>query len=175
MRDDEWIVQVDKKDNLMGKVEREVAHNPHNLKIHREVMMLLYTTKKRDVFLLQHRSMKKRQLPGYWTLSVTGHVDFTDLSDADTEGYLTAAKREAKEEIGTLAKNLNLVGKIEQKLSVNWAMMGVVTGEYEGDLKLDLEEVSEVREFDKSSVLTISDKLTPGARVCLEYLGILSK
>lgn len=175
MSNDEWVVQIDTRDNLVGKVKREVAHNLNDLRVHREVMVLLYTDTKRDTFLLQHRSVNKLQLPGYWTLSVTGHVDFGDISRQDREGYLAAAKREAYEEIGIQAKNLKLVGKIEQKLSMNWAVMGVVVGEYENELKLDPEEVSEVGVFNKNSVLAISDKLTPGAKACLEYLGILNK
>ena len=172
---DEWIIQVDEQDNLIGKIERDAAHNPKDLKIHREVMLLLYTSKKHDSFLLQHRSMRKKQLPGYWTLSVTGHVDWADLTTNDPEGYLTAAKREAREEVGVEAIDLKLVGKVSQKLPINWAMMGIVTGEYERELKLDPEEVSEVKIFDRETVLQISDKLTPGAKACLEYLGILDK
>lgn len=172
---DEWIVEVDGQDNLVGKIGRDEAHDLSKLRTHREVMTLLYTSKKRDAFLLQHRSMQKQQLPGYWTLSVTGHVDWADLTTSDPEGYLTAAKREAKEEIGVEAVDLKLAGKVAQKLPMNWAVMGVVTGEYREELRLDLEEVSEVKVFDKNTVLTISDKLTPGAKACLEYLGILDK
>lgn len=170
---DEWIVQVDEHDNLIGKIERNLAHDQRDLKLHREVMTLLYTDTQQTHFLLQHRSMKKKQLPGYWTLSVTGHVDFVDVTPTDPEGYLTAAKRESNEEIGVSAHNLSLVGKISQKITENWAMMGVVVGEYKGELKLDPEEVSEVKIFDKHTVGEISDKLTPGAKACLEYLNLI--
>lgn len=170
---DEWIVQVDDKDTLIGKVERYLAHEPGDLKLHREVMTLLYTDAQRNRFLLQHRSMKKRQLPGYWTLSVTGHVDYLDINENDPDGYLTAAKRETREEIGARTRNLVLVGKCEQKIAQNWSMMGIVVGEYEGELKLDPEEVSEIREFSRETLVEVSDKLTPGAKQCLEYLGIL--
>ena len=138
-------------------------------------MVLLYTDANQVNFLLQLRSMKKRQLPGYWTLSTTGHVDIDDISPIDPEGYVTAAKREVKEEVGVSVKNLKLVGKQAQKIPENWSMMGIVTGEYEGELKLDTEEVCEVGVFDRKTVLEISDKLTPGAKACLEYLGILDK
>lgn len=175
MSTEEWAVQVDEQDNLVGKIEREEAHDPSKLRIHREVMTLLYTSKAHDKFILQHRSMKKQQLPGYWTLSVTGHVDWADLTKSDPEGYITAAKREVKEEIGVEAIDLKLEGKVSQKLPMNWAVMGVVTGEYRGVLRLDPEEVSEVEVFDKNTVHKIGDKLTPGAKACLEYLGILDK
>lgn len=172
---EEWIVQVDEGDNLVGKVGRGLAHMRENLKLHRETMALLYTDSSQVNFLLQLRSMNKSQLPGYWTLSTTGHVDFEDSSPSDPEGYLSAAKREVKEEIGVSVKNLKLVRKRIQKNSENWSMMGIVTGEYEGEIKLDPEEVSEVRVFTKDTILEVSDKLTPGAKACLEYLGILKQ
>lgn len=169
----DWIVKVDFSDKLIDKIEREAAHNPNKLKLHREVMLILYADKSHNTFVLQHRSMKKKQLPGLWTLSVTGHVDFDDLTDEDPEGYLTAASREAKEEIGINTKNLELKGKLIQKNNDNWSMMGLVEGEYDGDFQLDPEEVSEVKEFTKETIVIVSDKLTPGAKMCLEYLEIL--
>ena len=119
--------------------------------------------------------MKKKQQPGLWTLSATGHVDFTDLSISDSDGYMTAAKRETFEEIGVITKNLILEGKAELKILDNWSMMGIVTGEYGGRLELNTEEVSEVRVFTKDTIAEVSDKLTPGAKTCLTYLGILNK
>ncbi|MBP9670433.1 NUDIX domain-containing protein [Candidatus Woesebacteria bacterium] len=175
MKNEEWIVEVDEQSNLVGKIDREIAHNLSNLKIHREVMCVFYTDSSHKSFVMQHRSMLKKQLPGMWTLSVTGHVDFEDLTENDPDGYLTAAKREAKEEIGVEVKNLQLMGTILQKLPMNIAMMGIVVGEYDGKIKLDTEEVSEVKIYNKESVLEISDKLTPGAKACLEYLGLISK
>lgn len=171
---EEWIVQVDEDDNYVGRIDREIAHNLDELQIHREVMCVIFTEPSHENFFMQHRSLKKKQLPGKWTLSVTGHVDFADLSDVDHDGYLTAAKRESEEEIGAKVKNLQLAGKILQKLPMNVAMMGIVIGEYEGELKLDPEEVAEVKRYNKQSVKEISDKLTPGAKACLKYLGILN-
>lgn len=173
MNGTDWIVEVDQGDNLIGKIEREEAHNMLNLHWHREVMTILFTDETRTQFLMQHRSAKKKQLPGYWTLSVTGHVDFSDLSEEDSEGYLTASLRETMEEIGVSAKKLSLVGKLPQQIKENWAIMGIVVGEFEGELKLDPNEVAEVGLFDKNSITEISDKLTPGAKACLKYLNII--
>ncbi len=169
----EWIVQVDSEDGVVGKIDRSVAHDNKNLILHREVMIILFTDKSHRQFLLQHRSLTKKQLPGYWTLSVTGHVDFNDLSESDPEGYLTAAKRETMEEIGVKATNLKLVGKEIQKNNENFSMMGIVIGEYKGEIKLDLDEVSEVKIFEVDTLVQVSDKLTPGARACLKYLKLL--
>lgn len=175
MKNEEWIVEVDEDDNLVGKIQREEAHNTSNLKLHREVMCLLYTDTTRKNFLLQQRSTEKKQWPGFWTLSVTGHVDFADISEFDPEGYLTAAGRESYEEIGVKTKDLKLVGKIVHKNDQNWAMMGIVEGEYTGELKLDTAEVSGVKIFNKDTIVEVSDKLTFGAKACLEFLEILKK
>ena len=149
MKNEEWIVEVDEQNNLVGKIDRETAHDLSNLKIHREVMCVFYTDSSHKNFLMQHRSMQKKQLPGMWTLSVTGHVDFEDLTENDTDDYLIAAKREAKEEVGIEAKNLKLMGIILQNLPMNRAMMGIVTGEYKGEMIIDAKEVSEVKIYNK--------------------------
>jgi len=169
----DWIVEVNQNDELVGKMGRETAHNKARLRLHREVMILLYSDRARTSFLLQKRSLKKEQWPGYWTLSATGHVDWSDLTNGDTDGYLSAARREIKEEIGIEGKNLKLIGKIINKNEYNWSVMGVVTGEFEGKILIDKEEVSEVGEFSKETIVEVSDKLTPGARACLKYLKIL--
>ncbi len=173
MSDREWIVEVDQNDKVIGKIERSVSHKQSSLHCHREVMLLLFTDKTHTQFLMQHRSLKKKQLPGFWTLSVTGHVDYRDINLHDSEGYFAAAKREGLEELGVKVKGLVLEGKILQHIPQNWAVMGVVTGEFEGELRLDPEEVDETRVFNKRSVLEISDKLTPGAKACLKYLKLI--
>lgn len=171
---EEWIVEVNEDDEVVGKIERNLAHRKNNLKLHREVMVLLYTDELHERFLLQCRALNKKQYPGYWTLSVTGHIDFADISEQDTEGYLVAAKREAVEEIGVRTKNLEIKGKIIHKNEINSAIMGIIVGKYEGELQLDPKEVSEVREFSMKTLIEVSDKLTPGAKACLKYLKLLT-
>lgn len=175
MNNEEWIVEVDENDKLRSRIERGIAHNERDPKIHREVMTLLYTDSSHKEFILQHRSIKKKQFPGLWTLSVTGHVDFADLSELDSDGYLTAARRETLEEIGVNITKARLVGKIIHKLPQNWSIMGIVVGEYKGEIKLAADEVSEVNIYNKDTIKEVSDKLTPGAKACLIYLGILHK
>jgi len=173
MKQDEWLVEVDHNDNVVGRVERKVAHDPTHLRLHREVMVLIFTDKSKNHYWLQKRSLKKDQYPGFWTLSATGHVEVEDGEDEN--GYLVAAKRETMEEMGLILINEKLVGKTEQKQNINWVMMGVVVGEAMGDIKIDENEVSEVRVFDLKSVKEISDKLTPNAQASLEYLNIMRR
>jgi len=172
---EEVIVQVDENDSLVGKIERSQAHIQRKLKLHREVMCLLFDNDNHERFLLQRRSMLKKQYPDLWTLSATGHVNVTDLTTADKEGFLTAAKREVKEEIGVELKRSEFLGKLVHKTADNFAMMGIVLGEYVGEIKINQEEVSEVRLFDRESIVGICDKLTPGAKACLVHIGILNK
>lgn len=175
MTSEEMIVQVDESDTLLGKIGRDQAHTQDKLMLHREVMCLLFNDDKQEQFLLQRRSKQKKQYPGMWTLSVTGHVNVVDLTTADKEGFLTAAKREVKEEIGVEANHLEIVGKLLHKTAENFAMMGIVIGEYKGEIEINPEEVSEVKLFDRESIVEIGDKLTPGAKACLEYLEILKQ
>lgn len=171
---EEWLVEVNDQDEVIGRVLRDEAHREQNLRLHREVMLLLFIDESHQKFVLQHRSMKKKQLPGLWTLSATGHVDYADISENDVEGYLTAAIREAEEEIGVIPAKLEFKGRFIQRISQNWSMMGVVIGQYSGEMKLDSEEVEEARVFDKSDIDDVFDKLTPGARACLKYLKLLT-
>lgn len=172
---EEWLIETDETDEVKGRVRRAVAHEKNNLHLHREVMTLLFEDSSRKKFLLQKRSLKKEQLPGLWTLSATGHVEWKDISEIDKDGYLTAAKREVEEEIGVRVKKLVLEGKLVQHNNKNWAMMGVVMGVYEGEAELDLKEVSEVKVFTKETIMEVNDQLTPGARSCLLFLRILDE
>lgn len=166
-----WVVEVDEKDKLVGKILRSDAHKPDNLHRHREVMVLIYADRNKETFWLQKRSMTKDHYPGLWTLSATGHVEMGDCQAG--EGYLEAAVRETEEEMGLSLVNPQLMGKIELKLDINWAMMGVVVGNGEGKIRLNKHELEKVKIFNRMSVLEVSDKLTPNAKVCLEYLKLI--
>jgi isopentenyl-diphosphate delta-isomerase len=136
-------------------------------------MTLLFQETEHIHFLMQRRAHDKKLWPDRWTLSATGHVNKDDVSVADVLGYISTAEREAPEELDVTPINLKLVATREIKTEKNWAMAGVVVGEYEGTPTPNLEEVSEVRLFDRETILEIKDQLTPGALICLVLLGIL--
>lgn len=169
----EMLIHVNEQDQFLGYVERELAHNQDKLMQHREVMTLLFSDPEHAHFLMQQRGPEKKLWPNFWTLSATGHVNKDDVNEGDGLGYISAAMREVPEEIDVTPVNLHLVTTKEIKTAKNWAMAGVVVGEYEGVPTPNLEEVSQVRLFDKNSILEIKDQLTPGALTCLVLLGIL--
>jgi isopentenyldiphosphate isomerase len=171
----EIVIWVDEQDRELGGVPRSLVHNKMNLMLHRETMELLYKDSEHTQFLMQKRSPNKRQYGGLWTLSATCHVNTDDLSEEDPEGYLTAGKREAKEEIGVKAINQQLVAKRVIETGINKAMVGVIEGEYEGEPEIDPKEVSEVRLFTRETIGEIKDQLTPAALTCLVLLGILQE
>lgn len=171
----ELVIWVDEQGAVLGNVLRTVAHDKSNLLIHRETMELLYTNPEHTKFLLQKRSQKKYQYPGYWTMSVTCHVNPEDVIETDPLGYLTAGVREGWEELGVHVTNQRLVGTLIVESDINRAMMGIVVGETTDETTVDPEEVSEVREFDLATIKEVRDRLTPGALKCLTYLGIFSE
>lgn len=92
---------VDKNDHRLGFVSRRQAHSDPS-KIHRSICMIV--TNAKNQILLQKRSQSKDTFPGFWTLSVTGHV-------SQNETYLQAAKRELFEELG-IKSGLRFVKKV---------------------------------------------------------------
>lgn len=171
---EEQVIWVDENDRELGRVARKVAHDPKKLLVHRETMELIYVNKEHTKFWLQKRSEKKEQYPGYWTMSVTCHVNPEDITATDHLGYLTAGVREGMEEMGVIVINQKLMGVNLVETKVNRAMMGIVVAEGEGEVKIDTEEVEEARVFDRDTIAEVGDKLTPGAKACLKYLGIIN-
>lgn len=92
---------VDKRDRRLGFVSRSQAHCD-STKIHRSVCVIVINAKNQILF--QKRSQSKDTFPGFWTLSVTGHVHYG-------ETYLKAAKRELLEELGVKSR-LEFIKKI---------------------------------------------------------------
>jgi isopentenyl-diphosphate Delta-isomerase len=87
---DEIFDVVDENDRVIGTATRGQAHKDPSL-VHRSVGVLVFRAD--GTVFLQRRSMTKDKYPGYWTCSVTGHVD-------SGETYDQAAVRELREEAG---------------------------------------------------------------------------
>lgn len=87
---EEYVVLVDKNNNVLGTSPKLAAHNA-NTPLHRGFSVFLFNSK--GELLLQQRSKKKKTFPLVWSNSVCGHPKLNE-SNAD------AAKRKLSEELG---------------------------------------------------------------------------
>lgn len=96
----EMLDLVDKNDQIIGEVEKDLA-NTDTKYTHREVAIMLVD--KDNKILFQKRSATKIVAPNKWIISVAGHVTKGQTADE-------AAHRELEEELGFDTK-LRFLGK----------------------------------------------------------------
>lgn len=131
------IIYVDKDDNEVGVGPQKEAHEKGI--IHRVIRVYLYNSK--GEILWQKRADHLSTNPGKWNESVAGHVD-------EGETYLQAAEREMTEEIGVRSVELKEIKKIyleEKEENKRKRFTMLYTGKYDGAVRPDPNEVSEVR------------------------------
>lgn len=87
--DDDLLPVVNERDEVIGEATRREIHLRKLL--HRAVHIVVLNQS--DQVVLQKRSMMKDSHPGWWDISVGGHVDAGEEYDA-------AAVRELREELG---------------------------------------------------------------------------
>lgn len=127
---------VDESDNVIGQMQLYEAYRQE--KIVRGAQVVLVNGK--GEYLIQKRSQTVDS-PGKWQESAGGHVDAGD-------GYIQAAHKELKEEIGVTGvelKELNYY--FEEKLHGELRLRTwhkVFIGSYDGEFRLN-SEVAEVR------------------------------
>lgn len=129
-RADEMFDVVDEDDLVVGVEPRGVVH-VNNLR-HRAAHMLL-SNAAGDIYL-QKRSIWKDRNPGLWDSSAAGHLD-------SGEGYLDAARRELREELGIDAPPLTPVGRLGPCEQTGWEFIEVYRGLSEGPFVPDAMEV----------------------------------
>ena len=158
----ELFVVVDKDDNIVDYRTRYDCHHDKSL-IHRSIGVVLFNDK--GEILLQKRSMLKDTHPGFYTLSVSGHV---------TKGqtYEEAALREMQEEIG-IQTELTFAVKFLSELEIETEMDMIFTGKHNGPFRIAKDEVDEVQFFSKEEITKMQAKLTPAAKHALRELKIL--
>lgn len=132
--DADLLPVVDDHDNYVQALPRREVHL-RRLK-HRAVHIVVVNSK--DEILLQRRSMKKDNYPGWWDISVGGHVDVG-------EEYDQAARRELREEQGIAGAPLAEVARIEAQERTGWEFVRVYECRHDGDVQPNADEVSEVR------------------------------
>ena len=135
---EEQVVLVSEKDEILGVMDKMQAHE--NGILHRAFSVFLFNDK--GEMLLQKRAAGKYHSPNQWTNAVCSHPRLQ-------ETYLEAAERRLKEELGIdtpLTYRFNFLYKADVGQNL-WEheLDHVFTGNFEGEFKLNEEEVSEVR------------------------------
>lgn len=160
----EILPVVDESDAIIEYRNRKDCHNEDSPILHREVHVIVFN--KNDKFLLQKRSESKKQFPGYWTNSATGHV-------SKGEEPIESAFKEVEEELGFVPKTPKFLGKHRTETENNRAFIYIYTTMYDGEMEFDEKEVDEIKFLDKKSILEYLDKITPACKSVLEKVGLL--
>lgn len=136
------ITFVDENDNVIGMGSKKEAWEKGIS--HRIVRIFLFNSK--GELLITKRADNLSSLSGRWDQSAAGHVDVG-------EDYITAANRELEEEVGVGNIKLTQKGKFfhidkdeEDKIKKRFTML--YTGIFDGEIKLDSKDVSEIRWID---------------------------
>ncbi|MCL5784971.1 MAG: NUDIX domain-containing protein [Patescibacteria group bacterium] len=163
----ELFVQVDSGNNIVGPIEKNICHAQGIL--HRTVSILVFDTQ--GDLLMQLRSKEKDLYPGLYTLSATGHVDWTTNGP---ETYEQAAQREYEEELGKKPAN-PLVAKFTAEFDApgHHTMPTVYYTTDEGPFNPNLKEVQKVEFLPLEKVKEIADRITPPSRMVLDRLGLI--
>lgn len=135
---EEQVVLVSERDEILGVMDKMQAHE--NGILHRAFSVFLFNDK--GEMLLQKRAADKYHSPNQWTNAVCSHPRMG-------ETYMEAAQRRLKEELGIetpITYRFNFLYKADVGQNL-WEheLDHVFTGNFEGEFKLNEEEVSEVR------------------------------
>lgn len=135
---EEQVVLVNEQDEVLGLMEKMQAHE--NGILHRAFSVFLFNGK--GEMLLQKRAARKYHSPNQWTNGVCSHPRID-------ETYLEGAKRRLKEELGIeaeLSEKFHFVYKADVGQNL-WEheLDHVFTGNFEGEVHLNADEVSEIR------------------------------
>ncbi len=128
---EEILPIVDENDIEVGSASRAEIHR--KAWRHRAVHIVVLSAE--GEVLLQRRSLLKDTYPGYWDISVGGHVGVH-------ESYEEAARRELREELGVEAP-LRLVTKLKAAPLTNWEFIEVYETRHEGPFFPPPEEITD--------------------------------
>lgn len=131
--DGDLLPVVDGNDVVVGSAPRAEVHARRLL--HRAVHIVIVN--ERDEVLLQKRSAAKDLFPGWWDISVGGHVDAG-------EDYADAVVRELREEMGISAP-VREVAIMSPSETTGWEFQRIYECRYDGDLAPSSDEIDELR------------------------------
>jgi 16S rRNA (adenine1518-N6/adenine1519-N6)-dimethyltransferase len=133
--DGDLLPVVDHHDNVIGHGTRREVHE--RALLHRAVHVVVIDGE--GNVLLQKRSNSKDSHPGWWDISVGGHVD-------KGESYEEAVTRELREELG-LGREATPreVGRRSPTAENGWEFVRVYECVHRGPFEFNEDEISEVR------------------------------
>lgn len=160
------FVAVDSSNKPVGPItEKECLSGT----LHRSVTVVVLNDQ--GEILIQQRGLNRKLFPGLFTLSATGHVDWTENGPEDDE---TAARREFQEELGkTAPKALEYKFTRELDTPDHHIMSAVFIVKDNGPFFPNPNEVQGVEFYKPEDIKNLTEKLTPTAKMNLEGLGIL--
>ena len=156
----EFLDIVNEKDEVIGREERNKAHDKHLL--HRASHVIIVNNK--NQILLQLRKSTKKQYPLYWSSSVAGHA-------SSGETAKECALKETEEEIG-IKTDFEFVGKFIVNDSVEHEMVSVFFGRSVGPFHFLEREIEKAEFFDIERLRKEKDqiKMTPHCKKALELV-----
>ncbi|MCA9372170.1 NUDIX domain-containing protein [Candidatus Woesebacteria bacterium] len=160
---DELFVVVDEQNNIVGYKTRSECHNDPSL-LHRSVHVAVVNSEGK--ILLQKRSMTKDLSPGWYCISVGGHVE-------KGEDDLTTAVRELEEELGIKDVQPRFVTSFLSFNEPDSERVALFTVTHDGPFYCNKEEIEEVRLFDKQEIEKVKETITKRARRSLVILHFL--
>lgn len=165
----EQLPVVDQRDRLIATASRATVHQKHCL--HRAAHILVFNSN--GELLIQKRAPDKDRYPGYWDISVGGHVHVG-------ESYESAARRELLEELSIRARIMRLE-KLPASADTDWEHIVVFKARCNGPVKPNLQEIQAWRFALPSTIAKAIEKkrylCTPALRraVALWTTGTLSR
>lgn len=143
---EELVNTVDKTDEILKTINRRSATDSDILRV-----VGVFIINKKQEILLQLRSSKSHRYPSCWDCSGGGHVN----SDED---YAACANRELFEETG-IKTELAFLGKEYIELDDGRKhFIAFFKGNYDGDFKIDPNEVLKVKFFSTREIRKMIDK-----------------
>ena len=143
------VILVDENDKEIGQIDKTEAHVGNGQR-HRAVSVLLLNDNKE--LLLQKRSNTKIVEPDKWANTCCGNIMVG-------ETYEECAKRRLKEELGITNVELMPVKKFEYHINFDngyseWEIDQVFTGNYNGKITPNKNEVSDYKYISKGNLLS---------------------
>ena len=161
----EYFDIYDEAGNRIGRALRSECHGNPALLHHTSHVVIFHPDGER--LLLQKRSRNKDIQPGKWDTAVGGHVDCG-------EDFLTAARRELREELGVSEFPGELRYLFDSKIrnSIESEDVRVYGLTFAGPFRFQTEEIDEIRFWTKEELADLENRklFTPNLVSELEML-----